>query len=113
MEQRGIGAEDGKVFPEKGFFLDEDADDDDIFLAIFFQGIAAVRLTEVAVAFFHENAVLTGRTERFIMASVGEVYEEEIVAVETFVDVAAMKYADHDFFGRIAQPLRNEFRLSR
>lgn len=47
------------------------------------------------------------------MASVGEVYEEEIVAVETFVDVAAMKYADHDFFGRIAQPLRNEFRLSR
>ena len=110
MEQVRIGAEDGKVFSEKGFLLDEDADDDDGFAAVFFQGVAAVRLAQVAVAFFHGNPVLAGSTEGFVISPVGEVYEEEVLTVETLVDMAARKGAEHDFIGRIAEPLGDELR---
>ena len=113
MEQVRVGTEDGKVFSEEGFFLDEDADDDDRFVTVFFQGVAAVRLTKVAVAFFHGNPILAGSAEGLVISLVGEVYKEEVLAMEALVDMAARKGAEHDFIGRIAEPLGNEFRSAR
>ena len=109
VEQGGVGGQLGQVVAIEGGGFDEDADDEAVFGAIFAQGVAGVGLAQVAVAFFHKDLVLGLGGQGDVAAGVGKVEEEEVLAVEAFVDVVSFEGADHAVFVGFAQPLGDVF----
>lgn len=72
-EEPGICGQHRKKCSEKGFLPDQDADNDDFFLATGIQGVAGKGLADIAFVFVNSNMVIVLITERAIVALVDSV----------------------------------------
>ena len=108
-EQHRVLGNRRKVLPKERLFLNQDPDDRDRIRPRLLHRVAAVGLPDIAVPFFKRHPVAVARGERLIRPVVREVNEEEILAVKPLIDMVARKGAEHHFFLRVPEPLRNEF----
>ena len=78
--------------------MNQHPDDGASLIAVECYSIAAVRLANITVSFFDGDAIVWMSAERLIIADVGKVDKEKIMAMERFLDLCPSKDIDHHFF---------------